>query len=96
MAPRFKGRGFVQLTGRINYADWSRRLNLDLLTYPEQVAEPAIAAQVLVVGMRDGTFTGVSLTDYLGEDFYTARKIINGLDCADRIAAIAQDYLRVL
>lgn len=94
--PRFKGRGFVQLTGRRNYADWSDRLGLDLLRHPEKVTEPEIAAKILVLGMRDGMFTGVSLNDYIGEDFYNARQIINGLDRAAQIAAIAEEYLKVL
>lgn len=94
--PRFKGRGFVQLTGRANYTDWANRLGLDLLNYPERVAEPAIAAKILVQGMRDGTFTGVSLKDYIGQDFYGARRIINDLDRASQIAAIAEEYLKVL
>lgn len=94
--PRFKGRGFVQLTGRANYTAWSNRLNLDLIAHPEQAAQPDIAAKILVQGMRDGSFTGVSLTDYLGDDFYNARRIINGTDRAQRIAAIAQEYLNVL
>jgi predicted chitinase len=91
--PRFKGRGFVQLTGRVNYADWSNRLGQDLTSNPERVSEPAIAARILVQGMRDGTFTGYKLSDFLGKDFVNARQIINGLDRAKEIAAIAQRYL---
>lgn len=94
--PRFKGRGFVQLTGRANYTDWANRLELDLINQPELVAEPSIAAKILVQGMRDGTFTGVSLRDYIGQDFYNARRIINSLDRASQIAAIAEEYLKVL
>jgi predicted chitinase len=94
--PRFKGRGFVQLTGRANYTDWSQRLKLDLLSAPEQVSQPSIAAKILVLGMRDGTFTGYRLNDFLGDDFYQARRIINHLDRASQIAAIAEEYLKVL
>jgi hypothetical protein len=97
--PRFKGRGFVQITGRRNYTDWSSRLSIDLLSLPEQAAEPAIAAKILVQGMRDGTFTGLKLSDFISgetQNFVNARKIINGLDKAKSIAAIAAEYLEVL
>jgi len=44
---RFKGRGFVQLTGRINYAAAGRALGLDLIANPDLALEPAVAARVL-------------------------------------------------
>jgi predicted chitinase len=94
--PRFKGRGFVQLTGRRNYTDWKKKLGIDIVSNPERVMEPEIAAKILVQGMRDGNFTGVNLDDYIGNDFVNARKIINGTDRAPQIAAIADEYLKVL
>ena len=96
--PRFKGRGFVQITGRNNYEDWSKRLgpNIDLVSNPELAAEPDIAATILVEGMRIGTFTGDKLNDYInGEnpDFYNARSIVNG-DVEKNGSEIAQDAER--
>ena len=43
----FRGRGFVQLTGRANYAQFAREINRPLLTNPDLAADPAIAAQLL-------------------------------------------------
>lgn len=94
--PLFKGRGFVQLTGRTNYTNWANRLGIDIISDPEKVMEPEIAAKILVQGMLDGSFTGVSLSNYIGNDFVNARRIINGLDRAEQIAAIADEYLKVL
>lgn len=97
--PRYKGRGYVQITGRLNYTDWSRRLGIDLVGSPQRAAEPPIAARILVVGMRDGTFTGYKLSDYISgtrRNFPSARRIVNGLDRASLIAAIAEEYYRVL
>jgi predicted chitinase len=96
---RFKGRGYVQITGRRNYTDWSKRLKLDLVSNPEQAAESAIAAKVLVRGMQLGTFTGRKLSDYLNSskrDFVNARRIVNGLDKADVIAGYAKAFFSVL
>ncbi len=97
--PKYKGRGFVQLTGRNNYAQWSQYLDIDLLEKPQKAAEPEVAAKILVMGMKNGYFTGYRLQDFINEDkqdFYHARRIVNGLDRAGQIKAIAQEYLRVL
>lgn len=94
--PRYKGRGFVQLTGRRNYTFWKDRLGIDLVNRPEIAKEFAIAAKILVQGMRDGTFTGKKLSDYIGNDFINARRIINHTDRARLIAAIAEEFLEVL
>ncbi len=97
--PRYKGRGFVQITGRRNYTYWSDRLGIDLVNFPERAAEPKIAAKILVRGMRDGTFTGHRLGQYIWgywRYFYYARRIVNGLDRAAWIEAIAKAYYKVL
>lgn len=89
---RYKGRGFVQITGRANYANWGSRLGLDLVGKPELASRPDVAAQILVQGMRDGSFTSLKLDDFIGTDFVSARRIINGLDRAQHIANIANAY----
>lgn len=96
---RFKGRGYVQITGRANYQDWSNRLGVDLVGNPELAEDPDIAAQILVRGMRDGTFTGRGLDTYINEsgtDFRNARRTVNGTDRADLIAGYAVDFNRAL
>ncbi len=94
--PKYKGRGFVQLTGRRNYTFWTSRLGIDLVNRPEKAKEFPVAAKILVQGMRDGTFTGKKLSDYLGDDFVNARRIVNNTDRARLIAAIAEEFLEVL
>lgn len=90
---RYKGRGYVQVTGRRNYQDWSRRLGVDLLGNPAAAKDPAIAARILVQGMKEGSFTGKRLGDFVGggrQDFHNARRVVNGTDKADAIAQMAQ------
>jgi predicted chitinase len=96
---RFKGRGYVQITGRRNYQDWSRRLGVDLVGNPRMAENPQIAAQILVGGMREGTFTGRRLDQYINDqhtDFNGARRIVNGNDRSGRIAGIAQRLLSAM
>lgn len=92
---KFLGRGFCQITGRKNYTDWSRRLGLDLLKEPQLAEKPDVAAQIIVLGMKLGTFTGRKLADYITAskcDFVNARRIINGTDRADLIAHYAEQF----
>jgi putative chitinase len=93
---RFKGRGFVQITGRRNYQDWSNRLSIDLIADPARAAEHVIAARICVEGMMLGTFTGKPLGKYIAAggivDFYNARRVVNGLDRADLIAKYAKAF----
>ena len=92
---RFHGRGFVQLTGRANYADWQRRLDMDLTSNrsaADRVLERDAAMRILFEGMMLGTFTGRKLADFIigvRQDWRNARQVVNRLDRADLIAGYA-------
>lgn len=45
---RYRGRGYIQLTGKYNYQKAGRALGLDLVNKPELVERPEIAAKVAV------------------------------------------------
>jgi len=75
-AKRFRGRGFVQLTGRINYETYGERLGIPLAANPEWANAPDVAAQILaefiadkeaaiLIALRDGNLAG-------------ARRLVNG------------------
>lgn len=96
---KYHGRGFVQITGRRNYRDWSRRLGVDLLGIPDLALNPVHAGRIIVQGMMEGTFTGKELADYINADecdFVGARRIINGTDRASLIAGYAKSFLAAL
>ena len=100
----YYGRGFVQLTWFDNYERFTRILktlgfNVDLVNYPEMALEPKISALILVLGMKEGRFTGRSLNDYFTKektDWYNARRIINGIDKAVIIKDIATEFYFIL
>jgi hypothetical protein len=80
---KYRGRGFVQITGRRNYELYAIADNPDL------ALDPKIAAHIACEGMLKGAFTGKSLKDYFGGgkcDPVNARRIINGTDRAKLIA----------
>jgi RHS repeat-associated protein len=91
----YRGRGYVQITGKANYQHWSNELSVDLVGNPSLAATPDIAAQIAVEGLDKGSFTGVSLYRYVnpsGTDFLHARRTINGMDKARNIARIARRF----
>ncbi len=97
---KYRGRGFVQLTGRAHYQEWTERLTKEnfkingsipnLVTNPELVAtNKVLAAKILVEGMRDGTFVPHNgpLKNYINdqkEDFSGARDTVNPGDKISR------------
>jgi predicted chitinase len=98
---KYFGRGFVQITGRANYTKFAKILGIDLVNDPDLAIHPGTAAKITVIGMRDGTFTGVGLARYLRLpdklDWTGARDIVNGNgDQADLIAGYAKAYYAVL
>lgn len=108
---KFAGRGYVQLTGRSNYARAGKELfklgqvgsEIALLLSPDLAMNPAIAADIMVLGMTEGWFTGLTLANSLPKgphattgQFRSARRIINGLDRADDIASYAMSFQTAL
>lgn len=92
---KYRGRGYVQITGKMNYDKFSELLDLDLLTNPDWALRDDVAAKIAVIGMRDGVFTGKKLGDYFTakvSDWVKARRIINGLDRANDIAGYARKF----
>ena len=86
------GRGFVQLTWEKNYLKMSDIVGVDLVANPDKALEVPIAAKILVVGMMEGMFTRRALSEFINEqeqDYYSARKTVNGLDRAERIQGYA-------
>lgn len=87
------GRGFVQLTHEENYRKLGLVIGVDLVSSPDKAMIPEVAAEVLVVGMVNGMFTGKKLADYADGDFLHMRQIINGMESAEKVEAFAKLYL---
>lgn len=95
--PIFYGRGYVQLTWLTNYVFMKNRLGVDFVNKPELALVPKHAANIMIVGMLEGSFTGKSLKTYikngLYNEFISARRIINGTDKDKLIAGYAVNFL---
>jgi putative chitinase len=100
---RYCGRGYVQLTGLVNYSLAAAALGVDLVGHPDLAMQPDVAADIMTRGMEQGWFTKKKLADYLPASgtaaapaFKQARRIINGQDRADDVAGYAVEFQRAL
>jgi putative chitinase len=74
----FKGRGYIQLTGRSNYATYGKRLSpaVDLVASPDRAGEQEIAASLLALFLADKE-TAIKQA-LLAGDMAHARRLVNG------------------
>ena len=100
------GRGYVQLTHKANYAKAGDALGIPLAERPSIALEADTAADIIVLGMDEGWFTGKKLGQYITldkSDFVGARVIVNGdknkpvkkgsaLTIGQMIAGYAKEY----
>lgn len=97
--PRYCGRGYVQLTWKVNYVRAGKEIGVDLVATPDLALRPDIAAPIMFKGMAQGWFTGKKLSDYFSatkDDPVNARRIINGTDKARTIADYHAAFLAAL
>ena len=95
----YYGRGYVQLTWWANYDKASNKLGYDYTQNPDLVMKKEHAVKILITGMKEGWFTGRKLSDYISgnkKDYVNARRIINGMDKAQKIANEAVIFERAL
>lgn len=89
---KYRGRGFIQLTGKDNYARVGKALGVDLVGKPDLAAEPEMGAKTSIVFWKTRVQPNVSNWD----DTRTITKLVNGgLNGYDdrmmRFAAFKQD-----
>jgi putative chitinase len=89
---KYRGRGFIQLTGKKNYADASRVLGVDLVKNPELAEKPEMGAKTSIYFWKTNVQPNVSNWD----DTRTITRIVNGgynglEDRKMRYAAFKQD-----
>lgn len=95
-AVKFKGRGFVQITGRSHYKTASLVCGVDLIANPDLACDWEIAYKIMIDFSMKGRFTGVKLSNYINSketDFIAARRVINGQDKAELIAGYAIQFM---
>ncbi|MEM1105436.1 MAG: hypothetical protein AAGH87_03525 [Pseudomonadota bacterium] len=72
----YRGRGFIQLTGKANYERYGELLDIDLVNQPDRALEPMTAARILALFMKDQKARIERA--WAGENWRDARKAVNG------------------
>lgn len=86
---RFRGSGYLQLTGRANYLDIGQMVGLDLVGHPEWVRDPASAARI---ALKFWDARGCNRYADSG-DVRSITRLVNGpslMHLAERVAATAR------
>lgn len=89
---RFMGRGIFQCTGRANYAEYGRRLGIDLLKEPELAARPDVSVRIAVLYWND---KGLSAYADRGDTRAISRAINRGSAKAKNPANHEADRIRI-
>ena len=74
--PRFKGRGYIQLTGRDNYRRVGGQIGTDLIQQPALANDPATAGLILAQFLKNHETAIRRALD--NGDLLRARKLVNG------------------
>ena len=73
---KFKGRGFIQITGRELYTSASRDLGVDIVANPDQAEDPELAALLVVYFFFKFKRTATSTVNWA--DVRAVTRIVNG------------------
>lgn len=95
----YYGRGNVQLTWADNYKAMGEIIGVNLYASPDAALSRYTANFIQMIGMSRGTFTGKQLSDYFNdttEDWYNARRIVNGTDQAEKIAGYSRTFYEAI
>lgn len=71
---RYKGRGYIQLTGRSNYASYGQKLGLDLVNNPDLALDVDVSAKVLAHYFKDRKV----IEACLNKEWNRVRMLVNG------------------
>jgi predicted chitinase len=97
----YYGRGYPQVTWWDNYNRLTKAnpFGWDFLNEPDLLLQIQPSVWALFYGMRTGMFTGKKLSHYFNDttcDWINARRIINGVDCAEKVALASKMFLLAL
>lgn len=73
---KFKGRGFIQLTGRANYTEYGQKLGIDLVNNPELALDLKVSARIFARYFVDRKVDKACIN----RDWLSVRKLVNGVN----------------
>ncbi len=99
---KYRGRGYIQLTGKNNYKLYTQKLGIDLISYPDLLLDPEVSALVLAQYFKDNNLSNSCEL----ENWTFVRLAVNGGNGIDVIDGgttygldefnrVVYDYIRV-
>lgn len=87
---KYRGRGYIQLTGKQNYKYYGDKIGVDLVNNPDLALDPVISAKILAVYFKDRKINEVCNT----RNWTLARKLVNGgTNGLDRFLQVVNVFL---
>src|SRR5260221_8231731 len=71
---KYRGRGYLQITGHSNYSEYGLKLGIDLLTNPDLALQPSVAANILAQYFKDRD-CNVACNE---QNWHQVRYLVNG------------------
>lgn len=71
---RFKGRGYIQLTGRYNYETYTHLTGIDLVANPKMALDPVVSARIFALYFKNRGCNKACNS----QDWTLVRKLVNG------------------
>lgn len=88
---KYKGRGYIQLTGYDNYAAYGKALGLDLICHPELALDVKVSARILALYFKNRNIQKFCAL----KDWVTVRKLVNGgANGLDVFLTVINQYLK--
>jgi hypothetical protein len=87
---KYKGRGYIQLTGRNNYEHFGNLIGVDLICHPELALEPINASRIFALYFKEkGCNKACDIKDWT-----KVRKLVNGgSNGLDTFLSVVNQYL---
>lgn len=95
----YYGRDLVHTTWKANYEKVKQFSGIDVVAHPDLIAQLELAVQVAFKFMEKGWYTGKALKHYFNgvdNDWFNARRIINGTDRAELVAGYGRKFLSAI
>lgn len=90
---KFCGRGYIQITGRMNYRNYGHAMGVDLCSNPDLALDPENAAHVLAIYFRDHKIPELAAA---GKWETVRRRVNGGLNGWDRFSLYVSGLSKAL
>lgn len=90
---KYKGRGYIQLTGKSNYKNYGALIGLDLVKNPELALVPDTAMEIFVLYFKDRSVNKACDA----KDWERARRLVNGgLNGYDEFLKVINQFIPLI